>query len=144
MRFVLAIVCFVIAAGMIGVGIAQRTFLASPDSVVLSTSVTGTAPFTVIDGATLNAFDGNQTLRVNGRDAAFAAYGRTDDVLGWVGNATHNILEFDAEAGELTSRLVRGSDLSAANPDGSDLWFDGFANENGNLRLTVDVPEDIS
>jgi len=143
-RFVLAIICFVVAAGMIGVGIAQRTFLASPDSVVLSASIRGTAPLTVIDGASLNAFDGNQTFRIKGVDATFAAYGRTDDVLGWVGDASHNVLRYDAETGELVSTLVRGTESNVPNPDGSDLWFEGFTSEDGDLRFTVDVPEDVS
>lgn len=143
-RFVFAIVCFVLAAGMIGVGIAQRTFLASPDSVVLSASASGTAPLTVIDGASLNAFDGNQTFRIKGVDATYAAYGRTDDVLGWVGDATYNALAYDAETGELVSTLVRGTESSVPNPDGSDLWFEGFASEDGDLRFTVDVPEGVS
>ena len=143
-RFVLAIICFVVAAGMIGVGIAQRTFLASPDSVVLSSSVSGTAPLTVIDGVSLNAFDGNQTFRIKGVEVTFAAYGRTDDVLGWVGDASYNALDYDAETGELVSTLVRGTESSVPNPDGSDLWLEGFASDDGDLRFTVDVPGDVS
>ncbi|HPG75377.1 MAG TPA: hypothetical protein PLU61_04235, partial [Rhodoglobus sp.] len=72
MRFVLAIVSFVVAAVMIVAGIAQRTIFAEPDKVALSTVVTTESPVTVIDGDTLNAFEGSQTLSVQGPGTVFA------------------------------------------------------------------------
>ncbi len=80
MRFVIAIVLFVVAFVAIGFGIAQRTVLAGPDS--FSTAVTtGDAPITVVDGAALNALPGTQTVSVTGQGDIFLAYGRTSDVL---------------------------------------------------------------
>ena len=64
MRFVFAIVAFVIAAGMIAYGIAQRTVLAPDDRVAAGcTAFDGTAAFTVIDGAVLDANAGPQQGR---------------------------------------------------------------------------------
>ena len=143
MRFVLAIVAFVVAALLLGLGIAQRTIFASPDNVTLSVASTDDAPVTVIDGATLAAFAGNQTITVSGSEQVVAAYGRTTDVLAWVGDATHNEVVYDTESGELVSQVIEGEETEVPNPDGSDLWFDDYVDE-GNLTLTVTVPEDVS
>ena len=143
MRFVLAIVSFVVAAVMIVAGIAQRTIFAAPDKVTLSTVVTTDAPVTVIDGDTLNAFEGSQTLRVDGPGTVFAAYGRTTDVLAWIGDASYTTVSLDQETGELTSRLTRGTETEVPDPNGSDLWLDDFVKDN-ELSMTVKVPSNVS
>lgn len=143
MRFVLAIISFVLAAAMIGYGLAQRTILAEPDEVAVSTTVdTGTA-VTVIDGAALNAFEGSQTLQVSGSSKVFAAYGRTSDVLAWIGDTTYTAVTYDAAGGGLTSSVVKGKEKSVPNPKGSDLWLDDFAKDDS-VTLTVNVPDDVS
>ena len=89
MRFVIAIVLFVVAFVAIGFGIAQRTILAGADS--FSTQVTtGDAPITVVDGAALNALPGTQGISISGSDDIFLAYGRTSDVIAWVGDLPYN------------------------------------------------------
>ncbi|MEQ1736806.1 MAG: hypothetical protein ABL886_10460, partial [Rhodoglobus sp.] len=143
MRFVLAIVSFVAAAVLIGTGIAQRTIFAEPDKVTVSTVVSSTAPVTVIDGAALNAFDGTQTLTVDGPGAVFAAYGRTSDVVAWIGDASYNYVTMDAETGELVSTVVRGSESEVPNPNGSDLWLDDYVKDK-TLTMTVNVPNSVS
>ena len=143
MRFVLAIVSFVVAAVMIVAGIAQRTIFAAPDKVSLSTVVTTDAPVTVIDGDTLNAFEGSQTLRVDGPGTVFAAYGRTTDVLAWIGDASYTTVSLDQETGELTSSLTRGTETEVPDPNGSDLWLDDFVKDN-ELSMTVKVPSNVS
>jgi hypothetical protein len=142
-RFVLAIVSFVLAALMIGYGIAQRTILAEPDEISLSAIVASDAPVTVIDGATLNAFDGSQTLSISGQDEVFAAYGRTPDVLAWIGDTDYNVVTVDPETGELASELVQGDESEVPDPNGSDLWLDDYVKDK-ELTLTVNVPEDVS
>lgn len=143
MRFVLAIICFVLAAGMIGTGIAQRTIFAGPDQAVLTTSATRAASVTVIDGSALNAYEGNQSLTITGSDKIFAAYGRTADVIGWVGDATYNKIGFDPEKAQLTDTLVRGTESTVPNPAGSDLWLDEYERDS-ELSLRVSVPSDFS
>ena len=143
MRFVLAIVSFVIAALMIGYGIAQRTILAEPDEVVASLVVSTDAPVTVVDGKALNAFGGSQSLDIGGSGSVFAAYGRTVDVLAWIGDTSYNAVTYNAETGELASELVRGSESEVPDPNGSDLWLDDYVKDK-KLSLTVNVPEDIS
>jgi hypothetical protein len=141
-RIVLAIISFTLAAVMIVFGIAQRTFLAAPDKVVLATTVEQDAPVTVIDGGALNAYVGTQTLTIVGTEQVTGAYGRTSDVLGWIGDASYNVVTLD-ETGELTSELVRGTEDEVPSPIGSDLWFDDY--EGGeSLTTVINVPTNVS
>lgn len=143
MRFVLAIISFVVAAVMIGAGIAQRTILLEPDHVALSSSSSTGAAVTVIDGAALNAYDGSQRLAVSGSDDIIAAYGRTSDVLAWIGDAQYTEVGYDAETKELTSKLVPGTEKSVPTIEGSDLWLDEYSRADS-LAITVKVPSDVS
>ena len=106
MRFVFAIVAFVVAAFMIGLGIAQHTFLAAPERLEVSATVEGEPRFAVIDGAVLNSYPGLQTLEVAGPGTVFAAYGRTEDVTAWLGETEFARISFSDETGELTSTVV--------------------------------------
>lgn len=142
MRFVLAIVLFVVAAGAISLGIAQRTILQGPDTLSAQVA-TEEAPLTVIDGETLNAHAGTQALEVQGEGPIVLAYGKTADVLGWVGDAPHNVIGYDAETGELTTEFVRGSEEEIPTPEGSDLWLREYTGTDS-LARTINAPEDIS
>lgn len=176
MRFVAAIVFFVVAVVGVGLGVAQRTVWAPPDRVTAELQLDSTATVTVIDGTALNAYDGRQTLEIIGgvvappvdepessdtpvvgetpaptadpeaateTDAIVAAYGRTSDVLAWVGSATYNFVTFDAETASLVSERIAGSEMVVPNPAGSDLWFGDLEGE-GELGLTVNVPDEVS
>lgn len=66
MRFIIAIVLFVVAFIGIGLGIAERTVFAEADRVVETVEVDSAATVTVVDGSALNAFDGRQTLAIRG------------------------------------------------------------------------------
>ncbi|CAN5334146.1 hypothetical protein BH11ACT2_BH11ACT2_14930 [soil metagenome] len=123
MRFVFAIVAFVIAAVLIGGGIAQRTIFLPPDQITASVAITSKAPVTVIEGPTLTAFPNHQHIQLSGADKAFAAYGRTDDVLGWVGASSYNLVSYDKKTKQLASKLIEGTENVVPNPAGSDLWL---------------------
>jgi hypothetical protein len=140
-RFVLAIVCFVASAFLIGLGIAQKTVLAEPDELTASVEVTSDAPVTVISGETLNALPRSQFVEIGGADTRFAAYGRTADVDAWVGDASHNVIGYDAQERNLTSTLVEGEEAEVPNPAGSDLWLDSYDNVES---LNLNVPENVS
>lgn len=144
MRFVVAIVAFVLAAAAIGLGVAQRTVLAGPASIS-STVVTGSAPLTIIDAETLNANAGTQGIEVAGDGDIVLAYGRTADVLAWVGEASYNEIGWDAEARELTSTVVDGTESAADIPTlaGSDLWLREFTGTDV-LTRKINAPEGIS
>ncbi|MHB1172911.1 MAG: hypothetical protein ACYCZY_10560 [Lacisediminihabitans sp.] len=143
MRFILAIVSFIVAFLLIGYGIAQRTIFAAPDNVAASTTLTSDAPVTIIDSKTLKALDGRQRIEITGAKTIFAAYGRTDDVLAWVGDASYNKIGFDAQKVALTSKLVAGKANKVPDPHGSDLWLAEFSRASA-LQFTVNVPSGIS
>ncbi|MFL0713218.1 MAG: hypothetical protein ACJLS2_11965 [Microcella pacifica] len=174
MRFIIAIVFFVVAVVGVGLGVAQRTVLAPPESVTSTVQLDSAATVTVIDGSALNAYEGRQTLAISGgvvappetaadaeadpeadadaedgeeqiaqTDRVVAAYGRTGDVLAWVGDARYTLVTFDEELGELVAQPVSGSEESVPDPYGSDLWYDDFTGE-GELGITVNVPRDVS
>lgn len=179
MRFIIAIVFFVVAVLGVGLGVAQRTVLAPPDRVTSTVELDSALTVTVIDGSALNAFEGRQTLAIRGgvvappepepepsdvpvetgteaqpepddgeeqiaqTDRVVAAYGRTADVIAWVGSAGYTLVTFDAELGELVTQQVSGAERSVPDPAGSDLWFDDFTGE-GELGITVNVPTDVS
>lgn len=149
MRFVLAIVSFVLAALMIGWGIGQRTILAGPDSVTSSVE-TETAPLTVVDGQAieqlgleLDALSPSRSMTVSGEGDVLVAYGRTADVLAWVGDTDHNLVGADLETGELVTELVTGAESEAPDPRGSDLWLDELGGEDV-VELTSGVRSDMS
>ncbi|BDI21931.1 hypothetical protein [Herbiconiux sp. L3-i23] len=154
MRFVFAIVAFVVAAGMIAFGIAQRTILAPEDRVASTVEIDSDAAYTVIDGSVMNSNTGQQRLLASGSDTVFAAYGRTGDMLAWLGDEPYNSIGYDAETSSLTSEVVSDpvppTDAAAAEEDaappapaGSDLWLEETSAE-GSLGWTVNVPDDIS
>jgi hypothetical protein len=166
LRFVLAIVAFVVAAVMILAGIAQRTVFAPPSQVSAATTVGGDHRFIVIDGAVLNSHPGQQTLYVNGAKNELVAYGRTADVTAWLGDQSYATLKYDASSGSLTSKDVtpppavdfQGSPAPATpaptgsttstvakgpNPAGSDLWLEEFDGTDANVTR-MNVPDNIS
>jgi hypothetical protein len=160
-RFVFAILAFVLAALMIAFGIAQRTVFLEPASLSLSTTVEDGSAFAVIDGTTLGAFDGSQTLTVSGSDTVFVAYGRTADVKSWIGADDYAEIAFGADERTLTATTVSGSDADApaapaapagdaaetaplpTNPAGSDLWLQETSAPNS-LSTTINVPDGVS
>ena len=83
-RFVWAVAAFVLAAVMIGAGIAQRTIFQGPRTETTAISVEEETPYLLIDGAVLNQMPGTQTLRAQAEGDIFAAYGRTADMEAWL------------------------------------------------------------
>jgi len=142
-RFIIAVVVVVVAALMVALGFAQRTVFKPPESVSSTVSTESSdATVTVIPAEALHGHDGRQTLSISGGDTAFAAYGRTSDVEGWVGDATHNLVSYDADSGELTSSVVQGSESTVPSPADSDLWYDQYSGSA--LTFSLDAPDDIS
>ncbi|MFP7759925.1 hypothetical protein [Marisediminicola sp. LYQ85] len=143
MRFVLAIVSLVIAVVLAGYGVAQRTVLADPDSLTASVQTTGDATVTVIDGATLDALEGRQSVALAGSDTVFASYGRTGDVLAWIGDTSYNTVTFDAETQSLESSVVEGEEIEVPSPAGSDLWLREYEGE-GSLDMQMSLNDELS
>ncbi|PWB97037.1 hypothetical protein [Homoserinimonas hongtaonis] len=143
MRFVAAIVSFVLAFVLIGLGLAQRTVFAGPDEVVAEATFDSEAPVAIIDEEALQAFDGRQTIDISGSDQVIAAYGRSEDVTAWVGLATHTVLTVDEETGEVKAKLVKGDETTVPSAIGSDLWFAEYSGESA-VSFSANIPEGIS
>lgn len=172
MRFVWAVVAFVLATLLIGAGIAQRTIFLGPETQQTELSVEEPAPYVLVDGEVLRANPGVQTLIVRGEGDIFAAYGRTADLEAWLADATYNSVTLDdadepsvtlrepevseEEPGEDTGdgEAAPSDDPSAAedeaaaeqagrNPAGSDLWLDSFS-EPDQIITEMQLPEGMS
>ncbi|KJL18615.1 hypothetical protein RN51_03452 [Microbacterium oxydans] len=164
MRFVWAVVAFVLAAALIGAGIAQRTIFMGPATQKTQVEISEPAPFVLIDGDVLRANPGAQTLIVRGQGEIFGSYGRTADMEAWLADSDYNqvtmkkdgdlavkhIASADAESDASTDAPTDGgADASAEaptgrDPRGSDLWLDSFVKDD---RLTVEnmqLPEGTS
>ncbi|MGI9824072.1 hypothetical protein [Agromyces sp. Marseille-Q5079] len=102
-RFVFAILAFAAAAVMVGFGIAQRTVFLEPDRVSLTSTIESDVPFIVVEPSALEAYSGKQTLTVSGSELVFLAYGRSSDVVAWIGDDEYESLGYDAESGELVA-----------------------------------------
>lgn len=120
MRFLLAIVSFIVAAALIGFGIAQRTVFAPPDALTTEVTTEGDAAFTLLSGETLTSNPGNQDVRISGEGTVFAAYGRTTDVVAWLGDEPYNAVAFDEETRELTSSVVEPDESEEDSGTGSE------------------------
>ncbi|MCR2801055.1 glycosyl transferase [Microbacterium sp. zg-Y818] len=167
MRFVWAVVAFVLAALMIGAGLAQRTVFQGPTSQSETIEVAEDVPYVLVDGGVLRSQPGSQTLRAQGEGAIFAAYGRTADLEAWLSpwEYAHVALDDGVVASEVVSPAAEpatGDSPEAADaaagtastdaaattvapmsPAGSDLWLDEFTDEDL-LIQTLQLPEDMS
>lgn len=141
MRFVVAIVLFLAALATIGLGVAQRTVLAGPDSYTAEVVIDGaaSAPVALIDGTALSALPGTQAVTIRGEGQVFVAYGRSADVRAWVGEASHREVAWDLESEALVSTLTRGIEDIVPNPSGSDLWVQEFSGVD-ELTRRINVP----
>ncbi|GGH39320.1 glycosyl transferase [Microbacterium album] len=145
MRFVWAVVAFVIAAALIGAGIAQRTVFLGPDTATLEVEADASQPYTLIDSEVFRSHTGTQTLEIAGSERIYAAYGRTDDMRAWLSDAPYNHVTVDDE-GNVGSTVVQpegGEDFPGRDPEGSDLWLQEYSAES-ELTTRLQLPEGVS
>ncbi|WP_026534977.1 hypothetical protein [Arthrobacter sp. H14] len=121
MRLKIAAALVIVGLLTMGLGIAQRTVWAPPETI--THAVTGDfedAPLTVLDH-TLNNRDGEVQLTVEGEGEMMLAVGRADDVKAWVGDAAHlQVLGYDGDRG-LVAEHTSG-ETEVPSPRGSDMW----------------------
>ncbi|MFC7790432.1 glycosyl transferase [Microbacterium sp. MAHUQ-60] len=146
MRFVWAVVAFVLATVLIGAGIAQRTIFMGPSELRMELTVDEPTPYVLIDADVLRAHAGLQTLLVRGKGDIFVAYGRTDDMKAWLSDTAYDRVTLTKSDKPKTARVeaqqepASGGDISGRSPVGSDLWLDSFADEDSlvaELQLTA-------
>lgn len=147
MRFVWAIIAFVLATLMIGAGVAQRTILEAPATETATLTTDADAPYVLIDGAVLASHPGAQTLRIAGDGPVFAAYGRTQDIAAWLAPTEYVHVTLGAEDLPVSETVAASApvegDAPTAAPAGSDLWLDEFE-QDGALATTLRLPADMS
>ena len=90
MRFVWAVAAFVLAAVMIGAGIAQRTVFQGPDDRDGGDLGLGGGAVPPDRRRRPQQLPGAQTLRAQGDGDIFAAYGRTADLEAWLADTDYN------------------------------------------------------
>ncbi|WP_336628366.1 MULTISPECIES: glycosyl transferase [unclassified Microbacterium] len=148
MRFVWAVVAFVLAAVLIGTGIAQRTIFLGPKDVSAELSVKTPQAYTVIDSAVLRAHPGEQTLVAQGKGTVFVAQARTADLEAWLSDTSFNRITLGKD-GTTSAKVVEPTVSSEdtkdvqRNPAGSDLWLDSVSDKNS-LTDRMQVPEGVS
>lgn len=146
MRFVWSVVAFVLAALLIGGGIAQRTILAGPKSVTSSISVDQAVPYVLIDGSVLASHEGTQTVKVQGAGTVFASYARTSDATAWLARSNYEAVTM--KAGTVKTSLVSAPAVTTdapapTTPVGSDLWLQEFKQE-GVIVTSLQLPKNMS
>jgi len=147
-RFVWAVLAFVLAAVLIGTGIAQRTIFLGPKDVAAELAVKAPQAYTVIDSAVLRAHPGEQTLVAHGDGTIFVAQARTADLEAWLSDASYNRISL-AKNGTTTAKVIEptvasdGAKDVRRNPAGSDLWLDSFTDKNS-LVDRMQVPDGVS
>lgn len=159
MRYVWAVLAFVLAALLIGAGIAQRTIFMGPSSEQVELSVDEATPFVLIDGAVLRENPGQQTLLVRDTGDIFVAYGRTADMQAWLSDTEYLSISLDSDGAPVSEMIAaqaepEETDAEAEdsetedtpvvrNPAGSDLWLDSFS-ESDQLITDMQLPEGMS
>jgi hypothetical protein len=142
-RFVIAIVLFVVAFVAIGLGLAQRTILAGPSSVTHEVTVGGDAPLTLIQPSALHASPGTQSVTISGGSALFLAAGRESDVKAWIGTTDYATVGWSATKQAFTQKSVDGTERTAPTPAGSDLWVQEYTGST-ELNRKFDAPKDVA
>ncbi|GAB3271973.1 glycosyl transferase [Microbacterium lacusdiani] len=145
MRFVWAVVAFVLAAALIGAGIAQRTVFLGPDTATVRIDTPEEQPYTLIDAEVFRTHSGTQTLEVAGTERIYAAYGRTADMEAWLSDAPYNHVTLDDQGSAVTEVVQPDGDaeFEGRNPEGSDLWLEEYVAE-GELSTRLQLPDGVS
>lgn len=120
MRFVWAVAAFVLAAVLIGAGIAQRTIFQGPPSQQTQIEIADGAPFVLIDGAVLRSHPGAQTLLVRGKGEIFAAYGRDADMQAWLADSDYNHVTVADDGSVVVERIDAPEPEAADEPQTTD------------------------
>jgi hypothetical protein len=137
-RFVWAVAAFVLAAVMIGAGIAQRTIFQGPRTETAAISVEEETPYLLIDGAVLNQMPGTQTLRAQMEGDIFASYGRTADIEAWLSDATYTHVTLD-DGGTLDTAVVE-PEPAATTDDAADAPTDEAAADGTTDEPAAEAP----
>lgn len=146
MRFLFAVVSFVLAAVLIGIGVAQRTVWLPPSSQTFSVPLDGAAKYVILPSGVLNARPGAQVVKVTGQGTVVAVYGRDAELVDWVGSDEYATVAFDTEDEALSSVTQAGAEPTNVNsadeptsPAGNDMWLEEYTGV-GSLSVILNAP----
>jgi len=156
-RFVWAVVAFLVAVGLIGTGVARLALASEPDTVTSPIAAADAElPYTVIDADVLSAYPGQQGVTItDDDDEIFVSYGRTSDITAWLSDTSYNhatLAEGRAENGEPrvsvdvvepTNEYADTGERVWWNPRDSDLWIEQLTAD-GSLQRDFALPEGMS
>ena len=153
MRFIAAIAVFAISAVLLVVGVSFK-ILAGPQTTEATVDLSDVKEsFLVVDSAIMRANSGLQSVVLSGSKSSFVAYGRTADVLGWIGDSAYSTLVYDPELNELSVGKTVAPEVdpnttepvdppAITSPVGSDLWLDervGTTSTSLSLNMGADM-----
>jgi hypothetical protein len=156
-RFVWAVVAFLVAVGLIGTGVARLALASEPDTVTSPIAAADAElPYTVIDADVLSAYPGQQGLTISdSENEIFVSYGRTSDIKAWLSDTSYNhaaLADGRAENGEpkVSVEVVDATNAYSDtgervwwNPRDSDLWIEQLTAEDS-LQRDFALPEGMS
>lgn len=163
MKFVWAVIAFILGATCIGLGFIDRALVERPTETSMSVTTKGDSPFTLVTSEMLRAVPGEQTLDVRTDGEVFAAIGRTTDIEAWLAKSDYteilppeDVSTLKPEVQAVASQPVEAADEEAAsatpaeapteaapNPAGSDLWLTEQT-EPDRLVMNNQLPEGVS
>ena len=161
MRFIAAIAVFAVSAILLVVGVSFK-ILAGPQTIITTLDLSNVnAPYLVIDPAVVQANPGLETVNAAGGSSSFIGYGRTADVLAWIGDSTYATVRYDRETNELAvadiveppkpdasgaegeAPVAVPTPVPVVSPAGSDLWLDERVGKT-TTSLTLNATPDMS
>jgi len=146
-RFIAAIVVFAVALVFLGTGIAFKVF-AGPRSVSEAVTLSASALYAVVDASVVTARPGVQSVVLSGGTTNVVGYGRTIDVLSWIGESPYlNVTR--SSTGEISSKLITPKVTEGAaaptivSPAGSDMWLEQNTGD-ASAALSMNLPAEMS
>ncbi|WP_120005148.1 hypothetical protein [Nesterenkonia muleiensis] len=145
MRFVYAIIAFLLGLVLLGLGITQLT-AETEETYTVETEGAQEAPFTVITDDVIDAEDGRDEFTIEAEGEYLIALGRTYDVEAWLDDAAHNRLTgFEpSDDPDQPSRFVAefiDGETDVPDPSTSDLWVSVETAE-GEMPYRWDTPDE--
>ena len=145
MRFVYAIIAFLLGLVLLGLGITQLT-AETEETYTVETEGAQEAPFTMITDDVIDAEEGRDEFTIEAEDEYQIALGRTYDVEAWLDDAAHNRLTGyeSSDDADQPSRFVAefiDGESDVPDPTDSDLWVSVETAE-GEMPYRWDTPDE--
>jgi hypothetical protein len=146
-RFIASVLVFAVALVFLGTGIAFKVY-SGPRSVTETLTLSASASYAVVDASVVTARPGVQSVVLSGGKTNVIGYGRTIDVLSWIGESPYlNVTRLST--GKISSKLITPKVIEGAtaptivSPAGSDMWLEQNSGE-ASASLSMNLPAEMS